>query len=528
MPAKYTYPDLLEANVLARKAADAFYWQCTTRTVQESKLFPVNPYISLSYLNAWYRWPELLRKIDAAMPAEEIGDRARSVGSYVSTITMSLIPQFYLGGRQILLDMGMLRPTDALDDVMFVLDFERRVNMAYHRAHAHVHASDAAQRAQILTERQAQVLEADAIGVKPGDELHTALGRFMATASAYGFLSHCECRLSFNNHGPYRTAGGEMIVRDLIDLAECDYPWMDGIAAGIGQNNLTIPVIMKDTHFHIVDDWGSFEATPSYDPQNIVAVGLYSSDYLSDGYVPVHMESASELADYLVHLSDEMTEATTSMWKMMAGWTREQMIDAGSLVYYGVLKDLAHFAGVYDQEEWFTIDERAQRFKPLLNDEYGNALIAEIVGYMSLPSQQLSEYHMGKFSDARSEMWTPLPYSVLCDEEWTATVGPIRPGSTSLPAKSAPYTTTRGKLSMEECNKLAAEFRPAAWDLRHYDDEVWVKHHFDDPRAEELYRAAQASSPTLRGAGAGVCQADLERLRSAAGRAGEGAATTGQ
>ena len=22
-----------------------------------------------------------------------------------------------------------------------------------------------------------------------------------------------------------------MLVRDLIDLAECDYPWMDGVAA---------------------------------------------------------------------------------------------------------------------------------------------------------------------------------------------------------------------------------------------------------------------------------------------------------
>src|SRR3989440_12967150 len=156
MPAKYSHMDLLEANEYTRKASDSFYFQCTARTVQESKLFPVNPYISLSYLQAWYRWPELLRKIDAAMPAEEFGDRARNVGSYFNTITMGLIPQFYLGGRQMLLDMGMLRPTDALDDVMFVLDFGRRVNMAYHRSHAHVYPSDANQRAQVHTERQAQ------------------------------------------------------------------------------------------------------------------------------------------------------------------------------------------------------------------------------------------------------------------------------------------------------------------------------------------------------------------------------------
>jgi hypothetical protein len=273
---------------------------------------------------------------------------------------------------------------------------------------------------------------------------------------------------------------------------------MDRVAGALEHNNLTVPVIMKDTHFHIVDDWGSFEATPSYDASNIVAVGLYTSDYLSDGYIPVHMDSASDLADYLDHLRDQMTEATTEMWKMMAGWTREQMIDSGLLVYYGVLKDLAHFAGVYEQDDWFMVDERVQRFKPLFNDEYGGALIAEIVGYVSLASQQLSEYHMAKFSDARGEMWTPIPYSVLVDDEWTSTVGPIRSGTSSLPAKTAQYTTTRGKLSLDECNRLAAEFRPAGWDLRYYDDDAWVKNHPGDARTDELSRANRADLPATR------------------------------
>jgi hypothetical protein len=498
MPTKHRYVDLLETNAYLQKAADSFYFQCTARTVQESKLFPVNPYIALSYINAWCRWPELLRKVDAAMPAEEIGDRARQVGSYVNTISMGLIPQFYLGGRQILLDMGMLKPTDALDDVMFVLDFGRRLNLAYHRGHGHVLPSDANQRDQVHTARQTAAFDDAAIGVTPGDKLHTAFGHFMAAMSAYGFLSHCECRLSFCNHGPYRTrAGHEMLVRDAVDLAECDYPWMDGAAAAVERNNLTVPVVMKDTHFNIVDDWGSFEATPGYDPANIVAVGLFTSDYLSEGYIPVHMDNASDLADYLDHLREQMEEATTEMWKMMAGWTRDQMIDAGLLVYYGTQKDLAHFAGVYDQADWFTVEDRVHRFKPLMNDEYGGALIAEIVGLVSMSSQNRSEHHMAKFSDARGEMWTPIPYSVLADDEWTSTVGPIRGGSTSLPEKTAPYTTTRGKLSQEQCNQFAREFRSTAHDLRHYDDDTWVKFHPDDPKAAELEAAARGPSAAV-------------------------------
>ncbi|MDQ1506717.1 MAG: hypothetical protein QOD57_4444, partial [Actinomycetota bacterium] len=77
MPTDRTYAELLEANNLIRRASDINWWLCQYRTVQESALFPVPAYMMLSYLNAYYRYPELLRKIEEVMPAEELGDRAR-------------------------------------------------------------------------------------------------------------------------------------------------------------------------------------------------------------------------------------------------------------------------------------------------------------------------------------------------------------------------------------------------------------------------------------------------------------------
>jgi hypothetical protein len=490
MPIKRSYVDVLEANAFIQKWADSFFFQCTTRTVQESKLFPVNPYIALSYYNAWYRYPEVLRKVDAAMPAEEIGERARQVGTYVNTISMGVGPQFYLGGRQWMLDMGILKPTDCVEDMLDVLDFARRLNLSYHRAEAHIMPSDGNHKDQIHTARQTEFFEENAIGVTPGDKLHHAFTRFMAAVSAYGFLSHCECRLSFCNNGPYRTKdGNQMLVRDMVDLSECDFPWMDGVASEIEFNNLTVPVIMKDTDFHMVDDWGSFEASPSYDNEKLTAIGLYTSDWLSDGYIPVHMDSASELADYLDDQREKMEAATAEMWKMMAGWSREQMIDAGLLVYYAILKDVAHFAGVYEQDDWFQVDERTQRFKPLMNDEYGNSAIAELVGLVSLTSQDRGPHRMERYSRDRTEMWTTIPYSVLADDEWTAAVGPMGAGVTTLPEKTAKWTTTQGKLTQDECNAAAKAFQSKAFDLRFYDDDVWTKNNPDDSRAAELAAA---------------------------------------
>ena len=247
MPHPHTYADLLRLNAWIRKNSDTWYLHCTTRTVQESKLYPVPAYMTLSYFQAYYRFPELLRKIDAAVPAEEIGDRMREIDSKGDIISHSCVPEFYLAGRQLLIDLGMLKPTDNLDDLVFVEDFAERLNLAYHRNHAHVLPSDMNLRAQLIPERRAQVFEADAIGMKPGDRLSTSLKRFMATANQYALLSHCESRLGIFNHGPYRCrANEEMLVRGYVDLGEGDLPWLDGVASEITHNNLTIPVILKE------------------------------------------------------------------------------------------------------------------------------------------------------------------------------------------------------------------------------------------------------------------------------------------
>jgi hypothetical protein len=81
MPHNHTYADLLRLNAWIRKNSDTWYLHCTTRTVQESKLYPVPAYLTLSYFQAYYRFPELLRKIEASMAAEvaglEEGDRVQ-------------------------------------------------------------------------------------------------------------------------------------------------------------------------------------------------------------------------------------------------------------------------------------------------------------------------------------------------------------------------------------------------------------------------------------------------------------------
>jgi hypothetical protein len=112
-------------------------------------------------------------------------------------------------------------------------------------------------------------------------------------------------------------------------------------------------------------------------------------------------------------------------------------------------------------------------------------------------------------------MWSTIPYSVLADEEFTSGVGPIRSGSTSLPAKSSTWTTTEGRLTLEDANRRAAALHPLpAQEPYRFLDDRWLKDHPGDKRAEELYLHTQRRSRVLAGKGTGLNSADIEALRT--------------
>ncbi len=511
-----TYARLLETNNLIQGSADETYWLCVTRTVQESKLFPVPAYMMYSYLNSYFRYPELLRKIEASMPAEELGDRARNMSGKIGALAVGwAMPGFYLLGRQWLLEMGMIRPTDALGDLVYVLDFWKRYQLAYHRDDGHLSNRDFGHRAQVHPERTVQVFQSDLFDCEPGDDLHEAATAFMSTTSQYGFLISCESRISLHNDGPYKMADGrELMIRDFMDLAEGDYPWLDGVAADVPYSSLTVTMALKGTHVYLTDDWGSFESDPEFQAHHVSGVGLYTSDALTDGYQPVGMGSREELIRTFHELTGKMRAAMDGLWRRIAAWSRDEMLDAGAIVYFSIFKDLAHIAGVYDMADWMLIDERAHKFKPLLNDEYSrDALVQLCVGMMN--NHRLAEHTLMQHSNDQARLYTLVPYDVLNGTPYVPTSGPIRPGDSVLLRKNDRYRTSKGVLGLDEYNRLARESVPGTHgEGRRFLCETWVKYNAGTAEADGLYTLEQQHSRTLTGRGSSLTGADILDVRA--------------
>ena len=229
------------------------------------------------------------------------------------------------------------------------------------------------------------------------------------------------------------------------------------------------------------------------------------------------MGSKEELTACFKTLTDKIKDANNKLWRRIAGWSRDQMMDAGAIIYFSIVKDLAHVAGVYDVNDWMMVDERAERFRPLFNDEYSrDALVGLCIG--THPSHALSEYTMMQHSNKPQRLYSLIPYSILQGDDYTPTCGPVYPGKSHLPTKLDRYTTTRGVLTLAEYNRLARENRPTVVDpkYRHL-CETWVKYNAGTPLADELYKLDQNHSRLLKGKGSSLKRADVEKLRAVKG-----------
>jgi hypothetical protein len=113
------------------------------RTALESKLIPITAYVCISAVECYRRHPELVAAIDAAMPAEEIGARARYPGNQVDSVHIWSQANIFLLGRNLLCMLGKNTPDAEPEASAIVLDFWKRVSLAF-RGDGHHQAFDVA------------------------------------------------------------------------------------------------------------------------------------------------------------------------------------------------------------------------------------------------------------------------------------------------------------------------------------------------------------------------------------------------
>jgi hypothetical protein len=312
------------------------------RTSLESALIPVTAYILVACVEAYLRYPEMMRKIDAAMPAEEIGGRARVPGCQVDTCYLWSISNFWLLGRKI---MAAVDPaSDDPEQAATVLDFWERAAVAY-RGDGTRQAWDTGTAMPYPPE----VVERLLADVQPiaDDEHRGAVKRFSATLVNHLFLLYFDTRAGYGDTGPYEVPGQPgrtLLVRDYYRLSHGDFPWSD-VAAGVPYHHLTAALVLDGVESTFTD-FGTSNHTPEDYLDRLVGFALYTTDGLPPGEVRLVPEE--EHAGIVA----AVRTAQSQHYRNIAAMSRDEKIRAGAYVYFSFLRPFAELAGVADDLDW--------------------------------------------------------------------------------------------------------------------------------------------------------------------------------
>ena len=309
------------------------------RTSYTSQLIPVTAYILVSCCEAFLRYPDLMRQIDAARPAEDIGPVGHRPGTEINSVHLWSIANFWLLGRKVMtgLDPSLDDPVAAYT----VLDFWERAALAY-RADGTRQAWDTS----TCRPYGPAVLDQLMSGVVPVDdpEQRRQLSRFNATLVNHLFLMWFDTRAGIADSGPYELPDGRvLLVRDFAKLAQSDFWWSD-VAAEVPYPQLTAALVLDDVRVQATD-FGSSNTVPEDYLDRLVGFGLFTTDGPGGELREVPLDEVDGLAATIRRVQ-------ARHYRNVAAMDRDAMIRCGAYVYFSFLRPFALAAGIADELDW--------------------------------------------------------------------------------------------------------------------------------------------------------------------------------
>jgi hypothetical protein len=311
------------------------------RTALESALIPVTAYILISGIECYRRYPELIDEISEVMAPEWVGSAGRAPGNQVDAVHLWTTANMPLVGRQVMVPFGLIDLDQDHARLSTIFHFWRQAATAF-RGDGHTQAWDAG---FVVAPYGAEVIDALLAGVRPvaTDDERAAIRGVNAALTAYLFLLYFDTRAGYQDTGPYRLPDGRvLIVRDFSEFGVSHFPWSAAVAGDLPYSNLTAALVLDGVDVQ-VNDWGTAITSPDDYLARLGGFGLFTTDH--GGLDPV---PPADLGD----LTAAVRAATRALYRLVAGMSKREKIDAGAYVYFTFLRPFAEVAGVADRIDW--------------------------------------------------------------------------------------------------------------------------------------------------------------------------------
>ena len=300
----------------------------TERTALESALIPVSAYILVACVEAYRRYPAMIREITAAADPADLGRRGHSLLGSIDPVHLWAVPNFPLVGRKVLAAAGMVDPADDAERLGTIFDFWSRAAAAYR-----------------FDDGTHQAADADGVATPYRDFAEEAAAacapipasRLNALLTSWLFLLWFDTRSGYQDTGPYPLADGSvLLLRRFNALGASHFPWSADAAGAMPFTEVLGAFVLRDVELRVTD-FGTSVTRPADYWSHVERSAFFD---VADGRLtPIDQAGRDELAA-------AAKAAQKRLYRTTAGMDRAARIDAGAYVYFTFLRPFAELAGV--------------------------------------------------------------------------------------------------------------------------------------------------------------------------------------
>jgi hypothetical protein len=310
------------------------------RAAMSSPLYDLQGRSSLGFLISHDIGGELVRRTEAACPAEEVGTRMAELLNRPYFLALFILTEGYLMGREMrVIEFGAPAGEDAArdaEDTITLMDWWERVCSTYRTDDRLYPGAEVTDQPVLPPER---ILEPAGEPLDP--ELATRAQRAIGTIELYALTVHGEQRDGNFDHGPYAAPdGGQLAVHEVNDLNNDFLPWVEepqrlGVDA-VGVIRRYAPDVQI-----VFDMFGTASVSPSGSPFEQLALLVREGGTVRT----VEVQELEEIAA-------RATAATGELFQRIAGWDTEFRTTYGRPLWLNHFAPILRVAGAEDQFDW--------------------------------------------------------------------------------------------------------------------------------------------------------------------------------
>ncbi len=352
-----------EVNPLLRHVSNVFSDILAERGLLESKLFPVNEYISVACYHTYDHLYNLMKLVWDRITPEDLAKQSKVLLSEVHALSITYQWLYYGLGRMGIINNKLesdasKEPEEKRNQWKWILENWYRLAKSYFNTNEPTVAASGGTNLAF----EEKTIEWLKDNLEPVDtEQVKKIRRSLGSVELYAFLDECEARAKLIDHGPYPIDDEILVISEFTRLndgkGEPWMPWSD-TESKLPSSAMGIAMTIKNVTAFF-NDIGTMMIEPGDYSGLVTSVCAYTNR--GQKIVPIGLD---ELPAY----AEAADAAQTELYMKFAEWDKSKLMLAGAAAYWRGFMRFTDRVGVSDKIDWMLSKDIEEEYVPFFMD----------------------------------------------------------------------------------------------------------------------------------------------------------------